>query len=741
MLNNKKVILFFLFLSVIVFILFVIRAGEFTLEYKNNKSYLLKVDVLEQLDKVVNLAKSEKKLTFIYLLNHNETNFYNLENTRRQTKSQLYRLRNTTLGKDTFENVANEVRVSLEQLVKIHNEVDGFSAIHKNLKNSYDKKVINILTNRIEYIMQSFPLEYREGLDKWFNYATLGLDKKRARLLLKNKHTFVDINNKLEREIFLYVLASILFLFFILFLLYWFKEIKRHKIELVATLKEIEAELNDQQRLGIHEVLKKNNTLEVYKFLAKTIKEPNMAKDQFLANMSHEVRTPLNGIIGFTTLLQSTELNDEQEDFLNIIAESSNNLLTIVNDILDFSKVTSGYLEVENISFNILEKIEATIESYTEKVSEKNIELGLYLDPTLPISVLGDPTRISQVLLNLLGNAVKFTQEKGEINISITLLLVNANKANIRFSVQDTGIGIDKSKQDQIFDAFSQADISTNRKFGGTGLGLTISKQFVELMGGKLELESEKGKGSNFYFDLTLDIDGENNTRAQRDYTELKVGYLVKKKHEYREVEENIKSYVMWTKADYHPYDEAELLNFEREFLPDILFINEHYIKSERTLKRLALLPIKLVLITNSKISETKKIDEKNLHKTVYSPINYTKIMKILDREGNPPLNNILLYKKSKLSGKIYYSILKSFGFEVDIYYSIYEFKTQLEKKKYKYALFDDKNTNNEIMVKIIEKNGAIPFLFSEEKGNTDCCQVLDYSIDAHSLNEHLKTA
>jgi len=618
--------------------------------------------------------------------------------------------------------------------------------IASKLQNTINSKSYENVTNsiRVQVYKDSIRGNYSTELKQWLETTSIKTQKlKEAQNLLFEIQSNSEAYHvkSLEKEIFAYVLLSTLFLFLILFLIYSVNSMRRHRIQMVATLKDIESDLSDKQRLEIQEVLEKNDSQEVYKFLAKTIKEPNLAKDHFLANMSHEIRTPLNGIIGFTTILQGTELNDEQKEFLGIIQQSSNNLLTIVNDILDFSKISSGNFEIEEISFNIIENMEATVESYSEKANEKDIELGLYLDPKLPLYVYGDPTRISQVLLNLFGNAVKFTKEKGEINISVTLVKKNSKEVTVRFAVEDSGIGIAKDKQGQIFDAFAQADISTNRKFGGTGLGLTISRKFVELMGGTLQLESEKGLGSTFYFDLALPIDLEQNKRKQPNFFELKVGYITQPTAGALEVDKNLELYVSHSKARYKVYDENELLNQDNKLLPDLLFVNHRHIQSQKLLNYIVSLPTKVILITSPKMNDLSQVDRDKFYKVLYKPINYTKILKLLDLEYNPLLNSVLLYKNSQLSGKIYYSILESLGYDPDIFYNLYDFKQQLSKKKYKFVFFDDNETNNELMAHIIKGNGAIPFLFSEEKTSDSCCKVLDYSIDANELKEQLDNA
>lgn len=233
--------------------------------------------------------------------------------------------------------------------------------------------------------------------------------------------------------------------------------------------------------------------------------EANESKSLFLANMSHEIRTPLNGIVGFTELLKSTGLNDEQVEFINIIEKSSENLLSIINNILDLSKIESNKVELETIVFDPIVEFENAIETYGVKASEKNISLNFYLDPKINKKLLGDAVKIKEVLINLMSNAVKFTDFGGWINVEIIKVGEQDNKAVLSFSIEDNGVGMTKEQQLNVFAAFTQADVSITRKYGGTGLGLTISTKFLELMGSELKLESQKEKGTKFYFTLELE--------------------------------------------------------------------------------------------------------------------------------------------------------------------------------------------------------------------------------------------
>ena len=382
-------------------------------------------------------------------------------------------------------------------------------------------------------------------------------------------------------------------------------------------------------------------TQQAYKLLERVIEqtkkdkeaalEANEAKSMFLANMSHEIRTPLNGIVGFTELLKDTGLNEEQMEFVEIIEKSSENLLEIINNILDLSKIESNKLEIEDIVFNPIEEFESAVEVYAVRASEKNIDLGCFIDPRLESPLKGDPTKLKEVIINLLSNAVKFTSSGGAINVDIREVeSLQEGFKRVRFEVQDSGIGVTSEQKARIFEAFSQADTSITRKYGGTGLGLTISSRFIELMGGQLDLHSEPGEGTTFFFTIDFEVVDSDIESSEGKFGRLNA-LILENPHRSKQQDKYLQEYLDYYGVKYTISDSAERMReLTKAKRYSLMYVDFDYLTGEE-LVECSKLPPSLVLLTksfNMKQIESLGVDP---YKTLYEPLTTSKVKRSLE--------------------------------------------------------------------------------------------------------------
>ena len=438
-------------------------------------------------------------------------------------------------------------------------------------------------------------------------------------------------------------------IFFIFTAISHSKRIKEEDTALTKMMHEIEVLTAESKKevLSSEELINDfSDKKQIYIYISSILKllhekelqagEANDAKDLFLANMSHEIRTPLNGIVGFTQLLKESELSDDQKEFIDIIENSSDNLLTIVNDILDLSKISANKMELEQVNFDLYEKAESAIETFSAKADEKRVELGILVDPLLPRNYIGDPTKLTQVLINLISNALKFTPEDGSIDLKIEIVPNENEESNefttVRFAVKDSGIGISKEQKQKIFQAFTQADSSTSRKFGGTGLGLTISQAIIEYMGGKLDVISKEGEGAEFFFKLRLETSPRVQEVIYPDFTNIEVGLALPDIEHIRQTDLNLQKYAEYMGATFHLFSYTDLFDKNKDFaLPRVLFIDGAYIKDMNELRVFSKLNTQLILMGGSSIKSILDGSEKNFLKAVHKPMSITKTARIIE--------------------------------------------------------------------------------------------------------------
>lgn len=545
--------------------------------------------------------------------------------------------------------------------------------------------------------------DYAEEAMDWFALQTQKISLFAKAELVVSNALWKKSDIYLQKQLFLLAIATAIWLlsFILAYLGYTTtRDITRNIKELEDVLNKAVDDMkssdqylsSDTAHIENIELDTHEGTKEAYRFLetlVDTAKEDkltalqaNEAKSLFLANMSHEIRTPLNGIVGFTEILRSTDLDSEQKEFLSIIDKSSENLLSIINNILDLSKIESNKIEIENIVFDAAEEFESAVETYAVGAAEKNIDLNFYMDPMISNKLKGDPTKIKEIVINLLSNAIKFTSYGGTINLDIQKIQNgDSPHPRIKFSVQDNGIGMTKDQQSRIFDAFSQADVSVTRKYGGTGLGLTISSQFVELMGGQLELESAKDHGTTFFFSLPLEEVTSAETNYTQAFTDMTIG-----KYEQEiptKLDNNLETYFEYfgpTVKHFESVGELKELNDNdvcKSYWIDIDKAKQNILSAVANIDR-----SKLIVIAN--VTSRNKIEEMGIDQdnVIFKPVTLTKLKNILSKSAStvPQLIDealpsqatkfdakVLVTEDNIINQKLIKRILEEHGITVDL--------------------------------------------------------------------------
>jgi len=504
----------------------------------------------------------------------------------------------------------------------------------------------------------------------------------------------IDSHKAFAHKIIMFISAFVLFLSLLIVILkrdYFFMQTSDSSEGLENLLEEIKYSSNTKKINQFKEMLKEKNHTEIYGLISKMIKElqertkqaneANEAKTLFLSNISHELRTPINGILGFSKILSSSRLDEEQKDFVETISKSSQELLSVVNNILDVAQTKSGQIEIENNYFNVFEVFESLAHLYAVEASKKEIEFLLWIDPELSyVSVESDRDKIKQVLMNLISNALKFTKAKGQVVVSIKKESSQKGVITIKFEVTDTGIGISEEQQKRVFSAFTQADNSSTREFSGAGLGLTLASSWVDLLGGELNLESLEGRGTTVSFTLNL---LQKELLQNEIVTGVRVGLYAPLNLQAEKSQDYLIGYLSSVKGVTLKLFESVVACKEAESGSfDVLYLHYDQIEKEELQRIVAQYSSEIPLVLVTKLENRFKIQDiaPAFSQIIYKPITFSKMknsVKIARKNRellatpNPSIEKMfnlkaLVVEDNRINQKIIVHTLKNLGIECD---------------------------------------------------------------------------
>ena len=598
------------------------------------------------------LPLSQKDYNNVLLRYYHDTNILPLETLQHTPVYSKF----TSAKFKKIENAVKELIFYIEQV-----NMDYYSS-HQFEGYPIDPlDYFHVMTERIKYFKQAI------------NYYNNIINKQSQEILTKS-----------ETEL---IINGIIFAISILVLIigyYIDKAIQSHLNSLSELISELtpitgeEVHLDISTAEGMQKGIKTvENAIKITQESIKKTEEAAKAKSLFLANMSHEIRTPLNGILGFLELLKTTETTPEQQEYISTIEKSAKNLLQIVNNILDVSKIESNKISLELIDFKALDEIENTVEIFSTPAAQKEIEYVTDISPNLPSVLKGDILKIKEILTNLINNAIKFTHKNGTISVKVKFNGIKDNKANIYFEVKDTGIGMSEEQKSKIFEAFAQADESVTRKYGGTGLGLTIVKSYVEMMGGEIQVESEINKGSKFYFTLDLEVVDatpkyKENTLKDKTFAILHTDTPSLRK----DVSMEYLSYFGINKIGFNNIDELTKLSQTEKIDAIVIFYQE---SNKQIIQEISNKKLNIPSVYISSYAYKEKIDNLKPDITVYDPNTPSKTYNIVSslKETAPstkyeveetPLYELtaLIAEDNPINMQLLKTTLKNMGMHVD---------------------------------------------------------------------------